>query len=179
LWTICYGGRFAQLTDLLGLHYIVSLLRHPYHEFHALELVRLHNEASEGPPASCVYQQRDLGDWLDAKAKAAYRQQLLDLRAELEDARAHNDLGQIEELERQMHFFAREIARSVGLFGRSRRSNSIAERARVNVSRAISSTIRRLRTIHASAGEHFDRSVKTGTFCSYRPDPRSRRPWEV
>lgn len=177
LWTICYAGRWAQLHDVRGLHYIASMLRHAGREFHVLELVALHNDCTALSPRAV--RGADLGDWLDAKAKASYKQQLVELRAELAKAKAHNDLGQIEELERQIHFFACEISRSVGLFGRSRRMNSPTERARVNVSRAIRAAISRLHLVHARAGEHFDRTIRTGTFCCYRPDPRSAHRWEV
>jgi len=180
-WTINFHGRTAQLADLRGLHYLTWLLRHPCREFHVLELVQLHNHTGDHPSSGGARSLRgcNLGDWLDAKAKTTYKQQLHDLRSELEEAKEQHDRGRVERLQRHIDFFAREISRSVGLFGHSRRSDTPAERARVNVSRAINAAIRRLARVHATAGEHLDRSIKTGTFCSYNPDPRSRIEWKV
>lgn len=44
-----------------------------------------------------------------------------------------------------------------------------AERARVNVQRRIRDAIRRVELHHPDLAKHLDRSVKTGTYCSYHP----------
>jgi len=40
---------------------------------------------------------------------------------------------------------------------------------RVNVTRALRGAIRRVAAINPALGEHLDRSIKTGSFCVYRP----------
>jgi hypothetical protein len=52
------------------------------------------------------------------------------------------------------------------------------ERARLNVTRAIQSVIGRLDQLHPSLADHLRATVKTGRFCSYRPDPRVPIRWE-
>lgn len=59
------------------------------------------------------------------------------------------------------------------------RAKSPAERARVNVSRSISRALDRIRSQHPALGEHFARTIHTGTFCSYAPDPRLPIEWTV
>lgn len=47
-----------------------------------------------------------------------------------------------------------------------RRTN---ERARLNVTRSIHTTVRRIAAHDPSLGEYFASTIKTGTFCSYTP----------
>jgi hypothetical protein len=51
------------------------------------------------------------------------------------------------------------------------------ERARVNVTRAISSVLRRIAGHLPDLGKHLAATVKTGAFCSYTPDPRLPSRW--
>ena len=74
---------------------------------------------------------------------------------------------------------ARPLSRAVGLGGRERRAGSHAERSRVNVTRAISLALAKIDESHPALGEHFARTIKTGTFCSYAPDPRAPIEWET
>jgi hypothetical protein len=57
----------------------------------------------------------------------------------------------------------------VGLGGRSRRSGSDAERARVNVQRRLRDALRRIAELNPEIGRHLEDSVRTGTFCQYSP----------
>jgi len=77
-----------------------------------------------------------------------------------------------------VEFIAAELGRAVGLGGRDRRTGSNAERARVNTTRAIRTTIKRIGERHPRLGSHLEVSVKTGIFCSYDPDPESSVSWE-
>jgi hypothetical protein len=53
------------------------------------------------------------------------------------------------------------------------------ERARVNVSRAVSSALRRIGEHHPELAAHLAATVHTGRYCSYRPDPHAPVEWEV
>jgi hypothetical protein len=64
-----------------------------------------------------------------------------------------------------------ELSRAIGLGGRHRKAGSAAERARVNVSRAIAAAVKKIAEEHPALGEHLAARVHTGTFCSYPPDP--------
>jgi hypothetical protein len=54
-----------------------------------------------------------------------------------------------------------------------------AERARVNVTRAIRSTLRRIAGYDARLGRELESCVRTGTCCAYEPDPRRPLRWTV
>lgn len=51
------------------------------------------------------------------------------------------------------------------------------ERARVNVTRAITTALKRIAEHHQALGAHFAATIRTGTFCAYRPDPRLPLRW--
>ncbi|HXQ21076.1 MAG TPA: hypothetical protein VN812_05335 [Candidatus Acidoferrales bacterium] len=73
-------------------------------------------------------------------------------------------------MRQEIDFLARELAAAAGLGGRNRKAGSYAERARVNVTRAIGATLRRIRTADASLARHLALRIKTGNFCVYRPE---------
>jgi hypothetical protein len=54
---------------------------------------------------------------------------------------------------------------------------SDAERARVNVTRAIRSSIERIGQNDPELGRHLGEAVKTGTFCAYQVDPVATTDW--
>jgi hypothetical protein len=72
----------------------------------------------------------------------------------------------------EAEFLRAELARAVGLGGRSRRASVDAERARVNCQRRIRDAVRRIAEQDATIGRHLLAAVKTGTFCSYLRDAR-------
>jgi non-specific serine/threonine protein kinase len=72
-----------------------------------------------------------------------------------------------------------ELGRAAGLGGRARRVASGVERARLNVTRAIRSVIRKVEADCPLLGRHLERSVQTGIFCAYEPDPTAAITWVV
>ena len=58
-------------------------------------------------------------------------------------------------------------------------SGSHAERARVNVTRAIRTTLRRVAGYDARLGRELEGCIRTGAFCVYEPDPRRPVRWTV
>lgn len=190
-WSLGYGGATFSLRDVKGLGYIQRLLRHPGEEFHALDLASEGGAASStddgagadkmallGEPSVAIARPGDAGEMLDARAKEDYRQRLLELREELEDLRGRGNRERAEEVASEIEFLACEIARAVGLGGHSRRAGSIAERARLNVTRAIKGALRKISGHHAQLGEFLDRSIRTGSYCSYAEHPRGLVSWQ-
>jgi hypothetical protein len=49
----------------------------------------------------------------------------------------------------------------------------------VNVTRAIKTAIEKIGKSHPALGQHLARTIKTGTFCVYVPDPHQPHPWQV
>ena len=73
----------------------------------------------------------------------------------------------------------RELERALGMGGRDRETGSHAERARVNVTRAIRSAIKRIAGYDPELGAELETAVRTGAFCAYEPDPRRPRRWRI
>lgn len=72
-----------------------------------------------------------------------------------------------------MDLLTEQLAAAVGLGGRDRGAASSAERARVTVTKAIRAAQQRIAREDAELGAHLEVSVRTGSFCVYRPDPGS------
>ena len=70
-----------------------------------------------------------------------------------------------------------ELSAAVGLGGRARPTGSSAERARTTVTTRVKDALRRLDAAHTEAARHLRRSLRTGAFCRYDPDPVAT--WEV
>ena len=185
-WTISYEGAVVHLKDAKGLRHLARLLTHPGREFHAVDL-----EAAEAQAAPTGSQDRaageglvvrpDLGDagvLLDATAKAAYQARIEELRGEVEEAEGFNDPARATKARQELEFLVAELARAVGLGGRDRRAASHAERARLNVTRAIRAAMANLARANPALGRHLAVTVRTGRYCSYTPDPRLPITWE-
>jgi hypothetical protein len=114
---------------------------------------------------------------LDAHAKEAYRRRLADIDEDLEEAQALGDDERAAQARVERDFLARELARAVGMGGRDRRASSDSERARASVTRAIRQAMRRIHEHHPALGDHLARTIRTGTTCSYLPDPRVAAAW--
>src|SRR4030095_5447015 len=162
-WSVGRPGAVVRLRDSVGMHHLAQLLTDPGREFAAVDLVA----RREG---GC-FVQPGAGDVLDTRAKAEYRRRIEDLRDEIEEAERFGDLGRMGRARAQVQLVARELARAVGLGGRSRVVGSAAERARVNVTRTIRDAMRRIAEQDSWLGHHLVVTIRTGTFCCYIPDP--------
>jgi hypothetical protein len=56
---------------------------------------------------------------------------------------------------------------------------TVAERARLSVTRAIRRAQARIAACHPMLGRHLETTLHTGTYCSYMPDSRVPIAWEV
>ena len=121
----------------------------------------------------------DAGTRLDAEAKSAYLTRLKDLQDDVAEAEAWNDSERAARAQHEIAFLTEELKGAVGLGGRDRREASATERARLSVTRALRSAISRIAEQHTALGAHFDATVRTGTFCSYQPDPRVPTAWKL
>ena len=163
-WTLAFGGEVIRMKDSKGLHDIALLLARPSQEVLASDVYA----AREGTlhPGDLG----DAGELLDHEAKAAYKNRLEELRAELEHAEEWSDTERASKAKEEMDYLGRELAAAVGLGGRDRKAASGSERARISVTKAIRAALDRIERSHPALGRHLARSLKTGTFCSYSPD---------
>jgi len=187
-WTVGYSGRTFLLKASKGLSYIHRLLRREGEECHALELLSGDSgyvaesatlERFTSDPALSIGRAGNSGEMLDGKAKQDYRRRLVELREELEDARELGNEERAEAIESEIDFLAREISRAVGLGGRDRRAGSVAERARLNVTRAIKSALQKISEHDQELGVWLARSIHTGSFCSFAEQKQIRINWKL
>jgi len=132
LWLV--GSRAVPLRPLRGFGYLRALLRAPGRPIAALDLV--------GGGAGVVVQQA-LGDVVDRRAMAAYRERLRDLEQELDEAEQWSDTARLSGLRAERDALVDQVVGAAGLGGRSRLAGSSAERARVAVTKAIGAAIDR------------------------------------
>jgi hypothetical protein len=81
-----------------------------------------------------------------------------------------NDVGRSARLHGEMGAIEGELAGALGLGGRPRRVNGLAERARKAVYMRIRGTMARLRPLHPELARHLEHAVQTGSVCVYEPD---------
>lgn len=185
-WTLAFEGKMCRVRHTLGMQYLAQLLRYPHQEFSVLALsagsvesastIATTNEAL-GNPIQIQPGLSDAGDVLDAQAKAAYQYRLHELQEELAEAQSFNDVGRVEKMQAELNFLTAEITRAVGLGGRARKAASPAERARVNVTLAIKTALKRITTHHPTLGQHLNRTIKTGYACVYTPESHPLVEW--
>ena len=195
-WTVGYSGNPFRLKDTKGLGYLAHLLRHPAVEFHVLDLFGgiagqreedESNQSAHGLPRG----DEDLetagihitglggaGEMLDDQAKVSYRRRLSELREELEEAKEFGNVDRAEQAEEEIDTLTRELSRAVGLGGRNRRAASASERARQTITKTIKAVVERIAQSDATLAALLSRCIKTGTFCSYQPDPDFPIAWE-
>jgi len=110
----------------------------------------------------------------NAEAKRAYRARMLELREELEEAQQWNDDARAGRARDEIGALEAELSRAAGIGGRARRVGKAAERARVNVQRRMADALKRIAEVNAELGNHLEKAVRTGTYCSYSPDRATR-----
>jgi hypothetical protein len=181
-WVIGYHARTFRLKDRVGLRYLAELLSNPGREYLGIDLAAgVHGSRSRtrwqqgteravlgGPEPYC-----------DEAARCAYAQRLRDLRTALDEARVRNDSQLASRTQAEIGFVTAELQRGIGLGGRTRPSRSPVERARVSVTRAIRGALHAIAENDPALGQYLAAAVKTGTFCSYSPDPRVALRWDL
>ena len=186
-WSIAFAGQAFRLKDVKGLHYLAYLLRNPGREFHVLDLAGAGYGVPAGGPRMRPAREDDLhharpsgiGPILDEQAKTAYRARLRELEEELAEATSWADPARAARARQEMQFLADQLATAVGLGGRDRQAGSPAERARVNITKAVKIALSRIRACSPALADHLDATIHTGTFCSYTPDPRAPIAWHT
>jgi hypothetical protein len=184
VWAFQCEGSVVRVRNSKGVQHLAALLANPGVEMHALDLAGADGDRQSrhphgaGQDLSTVVSD-DAGPMLDAEAKASYRRRLEELREELEEAESFNDPERASRAREEMELIAQELAGAVGIGGRDRKAASSAERARINVTKAIRSVLHRVADHDPALGRELSATVRTGTFCVYEPDPRRPVIWRV
>lgn len=167
-WTLHFNGQTVRMKNAKGLHDISRLLSSPRREIHVVDLY------GDAPvPKDVAQHNNDLGDVLDAGARAAYRNRLVEVEEDIAEAEAASDLGRLDKAQRERDFLAAELAAALGLGGRARRAGATHERARKAVSTRIKLAVDRIDDAHPGLAQHLRHSIRTGVFCSYQPERKT------
>ncbi|MDQ1509695.1 MAG: hypothetical protein QOG50_1539, partial [Actinomycetota bacterium] len=167
-WTLAFNGEFARLRASRGLLLLSRLIGRPGRELHVLDLAELRGgNADRAEPV------------LDPTAKRAFRDRIVELEADLNEADLFGDIERSARARAELDAVVDELARATGLGGRDRRTASDSERARVAATRAIRSALERISQALPDLGRHLRHSVRTGTYCVYAPDPTRPIDWQL
>jgi hypothetical protein len=159
-WKIERGSAIARVRDSRGMRLLARLVDRPGEEIHVLGLASDDATSAEESTA---------GEMLDDRARKAYRNRLAELDDDLAEAERHGDARRAAKLEKEKEALHGELARAVGLGGRTRHAASSTERARVNIQRRVKDAIGRIGQADESLGRFLEGAVSTGTFCCFRP----------
>lgn len=165
-WQVGCRDREAWVPDLKGVRLLATLIAEPGREFHVLDLVGA-GIVEAGLPV------------LDEEARAAYRRRLSDVEDDLAEAERDCDEARRMLAERDRDYLMAELSSAVGLGGRTRRTAGTVERARTSVTRSLRYALARISEQLPDLGGHLDAAVRTGTCCSYRPDPVAPLDWRI
>ncbi|HUF84251.1 MAG TPA: hypothetical protein VMQ81_06620, partial [Acidimicrobiia bacterium] len=160
VWSITFDGETCTLADRKGLGDLARLIAEPGREIASLDLA--------SPGGTVV--QHDLGEVIDAAARDAYRKRLAEIDGELDEADEHADAAGSGRLIAERDALIEQLTGAYGLGRRTRRTGTTAERARTAVRSRIRDAMRRIDAANPALGRHLARSIRTGTFCVYRPD---------
>jgi hypothetical protein len=166
-WLVAVGHRRARVADLVGMRYLAELLTRPGHGISALALV----SGSSAP------REQDRHELLDDAARAAYAARARDLRADLDEAEAHNDIARCEHLHIELDAMVDELAAAAGLAGRPRSFTDSSERSRSAVRKAIKRAIDAIDDGSPAIADLLRATVRTGLTCVYQPDLHSPVAW--
>src|SRR5690606_25126200 len=99
------------------------------------------------------------------------------IQAEIAEAEQQGNYHNIEKLHHEYDALLSHISSAFGLGKRARLTNSNTDKARAAVTLRIKSVIKKIRETHPQLAEHFEASIKTGTFCTYKPELKVN--WEL
>lgn len=154
VWQLAYRGRTVHLRDAKGLGHLAALLASPGTPIAAMTLAASRGAGGGG-----------------AGGLAAQRARVGELSEEIAEARAFNDPERVARARAELEQLAGRLEGDV--------HTPPAERARVNVTRALRAALRRIEGHEPELGHILKRSIRTGSSCVYQPDPDAPLHWDV
>jgi hypothetical protein len=178
-WTAGCSDTHVRLRDTKGMRYLADVVGHPGVERHVLDLVDLVEGVAAADTGIDRHKLGNAGELLDPQSRTLYRRRVAELRDEVEDALAVEDDERAAKVQADLDALIAELARGFGLSGRERKASNAAEKARLNVTRALRTAIAKLAEALPGPGAVLDRRVKTGVFCAYESSPDDDILWSV
>jgi predicted ATPase len=155
---LTFGGRSVTIRSAKGVDDLWRLIEADGREIHCLDLI------------GAVVDEPSTGEVIDAAARRSYEQSIRDLQAEIDEAEANSDYARAYKHQAELDVVVEHLAAVIGHGNRTRRTANSTERARSAVTHRLRTTIRQLGKLHPPLGHHLSHAVKTGTYCSYRPE---------
>jgi hypothetical protein len=85
----------------------------------------------------------------------------------------------VEAARKEIDFIEGQLSAGLGIGGRDRRATSHAERARWMVTKRIKADLKKIADGNPPLGRLLEHCIRTGTICSYRPDPDHPVAWTL
>lgn len=187
-WTVCFEGKpTTGLQHLTGMLYIRELLGNPHKPIPCLDLRKLSDKAPDGESrlseetdndtdnsAGVIkgirYEDRD--NTLDDDAVKSTHQRLVQLRTDLDKAKADGDEAAQTQIRTEIEKIQRYLASGQGLQGRLRKFPDKKDRARTSVRRNLTRAWDSLKNHDKALAAHLRKYISTGTSCTYSPDEK-------
>jgi predicted ATPase len=165
VWEVRFDDRTTTVRTSKGLADIARLLSAPGREVHCLDLM------------GASVEQHSTGEVIDGTARRRYEHRIRELQQTVEEAEADNDYLRAERAQVELDAVVEHLTAALGRGGRTRRSGDSADRARSAVTQRVRAAIRQLAASHPELGRHLQASIRTGTYCTYRPERTTT--WEI
>lgn len=165
-WDIVYDEKSIHPKNSKGLEYIHYLLSNPEREIYVLQIVGVDENLSKGLS-------KNTGTLLDNRTTEQLKGRYKDLEEELEDKEIPKSDGIIAEIEEEMEKIKKAFTSGLDKRGQPRKFANVADRARKAVSKAIKESLVKIKDKkegNPALWNHFDNTLHTGTYCSYKPE---------
>ena len=175
-WRAAFGGQEARVPHRVGLLYLAELIVRPDEFVHVMDLVAVRQPPAEGlrgePNAMGMRATRgeDGLEVSDREALRRYHERLMEIEADIFDARAANDVGRVGLLQDEQEKILAEVSSAQGFKG-PRKASSTVERARQSVTKAISESVELIGKHLPALGQHLRQRVDLGQQVRYRTLP--------
>jgi hypothetical protein len=158
VWSVSFARLTVQVRPLKGLDDLAVLFSRPHQQVHCLELIGSSDFSGDALPG------------LDERGRREYRARIRELQEAIDEAHSAHDLLRAERAEAELDSLVQQLSAAFGLSGRPRQQGSAVERARSAVTWRIRAAMKKLGDVHPDLGRHLENAVRTGTWCTYRPE---------
>ena len=162
MWVVRFGGEEVFLENNVGPLYIARLLATPHRAVPAVTLLASRIGIDERKLTGSS------GELTDEQSVAECRERYQELMRDIEEAKANNDLGQLERLQVEENKLTTHFASVLGKGGKAREASDA-----VKISKSVSIAIRRTMDVLAielkPLAEHLEDSITRGITPIYSP----------
>jgi hypothetical protein len=178
-WAITWGTEISAIEDTHGVRHLFYLARQPFVDIPAAVL----SDASLRPEAPIVEDLLVATEYVrqaaldrarglaltDMDAVRSYRDQLEKLEVGKQRALIMGNRDVAERADRERAALRRHLSSVLDRKGRPRLVGGKNERARVTVGRQLQDAIEKINADSEVLGQHFQKYIHKGSYCSYRP----------